>query len=234
MATIAIRETPLLRFLLRRADDSLILGHRLSEWCGHAPAMEEDMALANIALDLIGQARTLYSYAAEVEGGGHTEDDFAYLRDERAYQNLLLVEQPNGDYAETIARQLFHAAFMDPYWRASVSSRDATLAARLTFADSLLHLDPTARGIEDEERYERARQLVERTLVVIEPCVEQGPAALTDSARALLADSTASVEDADADHLTTVANNLWTTYASTCRAYEGDSVLHFLHARLSQ
>ncbi|MFG1342405.1 1,2-phenylacetyl-CoA epoxidase subunit PaaC [Xanthobacter autotrophicus] len=131
MATtsITVRETPLVRYLLRRADDALILGHRLSEWCGHAPTMEEEMALANMGLDLLGQARSLYTYAAEVEGAGRTEDDFAYLRGEPAYGNLLLVEQPNGDFAQTMARQLFYSAFIDPYWRALMASPDATLSA---------------------------------------------------------------------------------------------------------
>ncbi|MCG5235766.1 1,2-phenylacetyl-CoA epoxidase subunit PaaC [Xanthobacter oligotrophicus] len=131
MATtsITVRETPLVRYLLRRADDALILGHRLSQWCGHAPTMEEEMALANMGLDLLGQARSLYTYAAEVEGQGRTEDDFAYLRGERSYGNLLLVEQPNGDFAQTMARQLFYSAFIDPYWRALMASPDATLSA---------------------------------------------------------------------------------------------------------
>jgi ring-1,2-phenylacetyl-CoA epoxidase subunit PaaC len=128
-ASISVSETPLVLYTLRRADDALILGHRLSEWCGYAPAMEEDMALSNIALDLIGQARELYAYAAEVEGRGNDEDKFAYLRDVRQYRNLLLLEQPNGDFARTIVRQLFYSAFADPYWRAMMASDDATLAA---------------------------------------------------------------------------------------------------------
>jgi ring-1,2-phenylacetyl-CoA epoxidase subunit PaaC len=128
-ASIEISETPLVLYALRRADDALILGHRLSEWCGHAPMLEEDMALANIGLDLLGQARELYSYAAKVEGGGNDEDSFAYLRDVRQYRNLLLLEQPNGDFARTIVRQFFYSAFADPYWRAMVQSEDATLEA---------------------------------------------------------------------------------------------------------
>src|ERR1700745_2596341 len=127
--SIKVSETPLVLYTLRRADDALILGHRLSEWCGHAPALEEDMALANIALDLLGQARSLYSYAAEVEGGGHAEDKFAYLRDIRQYRNLLLTEQPNGDFAHTLVRQFFYSAFADLYWRAMMKSSDPTLAA---------------------------------------------------------------------------------------------------------
>src|SRR5436309_10506206 len=129
VASIQVSETPLVLYTLRRADDALILGHRLSEWCGHAPMLEEDMALANMGLDLLGQARELYSYAAEVEGRGNNEDTFAYLRDVRQYRNLLLLEQPNGDFARTIVRQFFYAAFADLYWRGMMHSRDATLAA---------------------------------------------------------------------------------------------------------
>ena len=129
VASITVSETPLVLYVLRRADDALILGHRLSEWCGHAPAMEEDMALANMGLDLLGQARELYSYAAKVEGKDNDEDKFAYLRDVRQYRNLLLLEQPNGDFARTMVRQFFYSAFADLYWRAMVKSGDATLAA---------------------------------------------------------------------------------------------------------
>src|SRR5712664_2350493 len=128
-ASIQVSETPLVLYALRRADDALILGHRLSEWCGHAPMLEEDMALANMGLDLLGQARELYSYAAKVEGNGNDEDKFAYLRDVRQYRNLLLLEQPNGDFARTMVRQLFYAAFADLYWRAMMRSGDTTLAA---------------------------------------------------------------------------------------------------------
>jgi ring-1,2-phenylacetyl-CoA epoxidase subunit PaaC len=129
VASISVTETPLVLYALRRADDALILGHRLSEWCGHAPMLEEDMALANMGLDLLGQARELYSYAAKVEGKGNDEDKFAYLRDVRQYRNLLLVEQPNGDFARTMVRQFFYSVFADLYWRAMTKSDDATLAA---------------------------------------------------------------------------------------------------------
>jgi ring-1,2-phenylacetyl-CoA epoxidase subunit PaaC len=120
---------PLALYTLRRADDALVLGHRLSEWCGHAPTLEEDMALANIGLDLLGQARALYTYAAELEGAGRDEDQLAYLRDAPQYRNLLLLEQPNGDFARTIVRQFFYSAFADPFWRAMTGSTDPTLAA---------------------------------------------------------------------------------------------------------
>ncbi|MEM7268491.1 MAG: 1,2-phenylacetyl-CoA epoxidase subunit PaaC [Pseudomonadota bacterium] len=114
--------------LIRLADDHLILGHRLSEWCGHAPMLEEDLALPNIGLDLLGQARALYTYAGEVEGEGRDEDDFAYRRIEREYRNLLLVERPNGDFGQTMLRQLYYSAFMEPFWREAQGSSDETIA----------------------------------------------------------------------------------------------------------
>ena len=129
VSNIQVSETPLVLYTLRRADDALVLGHRLSEWCGHGPMLEEDMALANMGLDLLGQARELYSYAAKAEGCDNNEDKFAYLRDVRQYRNLLLLEQPNGDFAGTMVRQFFYSAFADLYWRAMIKSRDETLAA---------------------------------------------------------------------------------------------------------
>jgi len=114
--------------LIALADDALILGHRLSEWTGHAPLLEEELALGNLALDLIGTARRLYRYAGAREGKGRDEDQFAYLRDAPQYRNLLLVEQPNGDFAMTIARQFLYAAYAAPFWRHQAQSPDATLA----------------------------------------------------------------------------------------------------------
>lgn len=122
-------DLPLFCYTLRLADNALVLGHRLSEWCGHAPVLEEDLALANMALDLIGQARSFYSYAGEIEGRGRDEDALAYLRDAREFRNVLLVEQPNGDFALTIVRQLFFAAFARPHFEQLARSDDATLAA---------------------------------------------------------------------------------------------------------
>jgi ring-1,2-phenylacetyl-CoA epoxidase subunit PaaC len=115
--------------VLRLADDALILGHRLGAWCGRAPTLEEELALANIALDLLGQARALYACAGEVEGKGRDEDRLAYGREAGEYRNLLLVELPNGDFAFTILRQLLHAALMAPFWERLQASRDGTLAA---------------------------------------------------------------------------------------------------------
>jgi ring-1,2-phenylacetyl-CoA epoxidase subunit PaaC len=125
--SITLVETPLVLHLLRRADDALILGHRLSEWTGHAPTLEEELALANIALDLIGQARLLYAHAGSLTG--HGEDQLAYLRDAGAWRNLLLVELTNGDFAQTILRVVLFSAFMEPCWQATKHSTDATLAA---------------------------------------------------------------------------------------------------------
>ena len=128
-ASIQVAETPLVLFTLARADDALILAHRLSEWCGHGPTPEEDIALANLGLDLLGQARSLYTYAAEAEGQGRAEDHFAYLRDERQFRNLLLVEQPSGCFGQTIVRQFLYAAYADPWWRAMCRSGDPALGA---------------------------------------------------------------------------------------------------------
>lgn len=119
----------LFTYTLRLADNALILGHRLSEWIGHAPLLEEELALGNVALDLIGEARALYAYAGAIEGKGRDEDQLAYRRDAGEFHNILLVEQPNGDFAVTIARQFLYSAFMHPFWRALAQSTDATLAA---------------------------------------------------------------------------------------------------------
>lgn len=127
------RETPAARpmfeFVARLADDRLVLGHRLSEWCGHAPILEEDIALANVALDLIGQASSLLALAGRIEARGRDEDALAYFRDEREFRNCLLVEQPNGDFAETIARQFLFDAWSVLYLDALARCGHADLAA---------------------------------------------------------------------------------------------------------
>jgi ring-1,2-phenylacetyl-CoA epoxidase subunit PaaC len=120
--------TALFQYVVALADDALVLGHRLSEWSGQGPMLEEDIALSNLALDLIGQARLLYAYAGEIEGQGRDEDVLAYRRDEHDFANLLLVEQPNGDFAATMVRQLIYAAFMHPFFAALAGSRDVRLA----------------------------------------------------------------------------------------------------------
>src|SRR5215213_10951653 len=97
-------DNTLLQYVLHLADDALILGHRNSEWTGHGPILEQDIAISNIALDLIGQSRNFYQYAAQVKGGGTTEDDLAYLRDAEEFKNILLAELPDGDWAKTILK----------------------------------------------------------------------------------------------------------------------------------
>lgn len=121
-------EKQLFNYLLRLADSSLILGHRLSEWCGHGPVLEEDIALTNISLDFVGRANSLYEYAATVEGKRRTADDLAYLRSEREFYNNLLAEQPNGDYAQTILRQYLTDAFEIHFYEELSKSKDETLA----------------------------------------------------------------------------------------------------------
>jgi ring-1,2-phenylacetyl-CoA epoxidase subunit PaaC len=119
----------LLRYVLRLGDLSLILGQRLGEWIGHAPALEEDLGLANVALDLIGQARMLLSYAGEIEGLGRDENQIAFLRQHGEYVNAVLAEQPNGDFGQTIVRQVLIDAFQLELYERLSSSSDERLAA---------------------------------------------------------------------------------------------------------
>ena len=138
----------LIDYTLHLADNSLILGQRNAEWCGHGPVLEQDIAITNISLDLIGQARNFYQYAAELIsdskisevskapsplekgfGGGFTEDTLAYLRKEREFKNLLVVEQPNGDWAQTILRQFFFSQFQYLLFEELQNSSDKQLAA---------------------------------------------------------------------------------------------------------
>ena len=115
-------------YVLRHGDDSLIMAQRLSEWISRGPELEEDLALANVALDHLGVAQHLLRYAAQVDGAGRTDDDLAFLRSERGYTNLLLVEQPNGDFAQTMAKLLFFDTYQLLLWEALSASGDETLA----------------------------------------------------------------------------------------------------------
>lgn len=124
-----ISSSNLLNYVVRLGDDALVLGHRLSEWTSHGPFLEEDIALSNIALDYIGRARFLYGYAAELKGDGAEEDDFAYLRDERQFQNHLIHELPIGDFAFTMTRQFFVDQFNYYYFTQLTHSTDTGLAA---------------------------------------------------------------------------------------------------------
>jgi ring-1,2-phenylacetyl-CoA epoxidase subunit PaaC len=116
-------------YVLQLADDALILGHRNSEWCGHVPALEQDIAITNISLDLIGQARYFYQYAARLQGGDTTEDTLAYRRDARQYTNHLVCEQPNGDWGRTILRQFIVSNYQQELYNALLQSSDAEIAA---------------------------------------------------------------------------------------------------------
>jgi ring-1,2-phenylacetyl-CoA epoxidase subunit PaaC len=116
------------RYLVRLADNALVLGHRLTEWSSRAPTLEEDIALSNIALDLIGQARSLYGHAVTIGGDGRDADQLAFLRDAHEFLNVQLVERPNGDFAATMARQLCYSAFAVPLWGGLTQSSDGELA----------------------------------------------------------------------------------------------------------
>lgn len=129
-------------YLLGLGDNCLILGQRLSAWCGHGPALEEDIAVTNVALDLIGQARLWFGYAGEAEGRGRDEDKLAFLRDAHEFRNVLLVEQPNGDYAGTLARQFYFDAWHYFLLRELAGSADPRIAeiARKSLKEVSYHL----------------------------------------------------------------------------------------------
>lgn len=119
----------LIDYTLYLADNTLILGQRNGEWCGHGPVLEQDIAITNITLDLVGQARSLYQYAAQLRADGSTEDSLAYLRTEREFKNCLLVEQPKGDWAQTILRQFFFSNYQYYLYQYLQNQADTTLAA---------------------------------------------------------------------------------------------------------
>ena len=157
----------LFQYLLRLGDDRLVLGHRLSEWCGHGPILEEDIALANIALDLIGQATLLLKLAGETEGKGRSEDDLAYFRDAIDYRNVHLVELPKDDYAFTIVRQFFFDVFNYHVVEQLQSSSNHTLAgiASKGFKESRYHVRHSSEwvirfGDGTEESHDRAQKAV--------------------------------------------------------------------------
>lgn len=133
-------------FLLRVGDTTLILGHRDSEWCGHSPALEEDIALANVALDLIGQTQLWLGLAAEVEGKGRTADDLAYLRDAWDFRNLLLVERPNGDFGNTLMRHFLFDVFHLELLKALTTSADPRVGeiAAKAVKEVAYHVDRTS------------------------------------------------------------------------------------------
>jgi ring-1,2-phenylacetyl-CoA epoxidase subunit PaaC len=154
--------------LLAHADDNLVLAQRLGEWISTAPELEEDIALGNIALDHLGVARALYTHAGEVEGRGRTEDDLAMSRSEREFTNVLLVEQPNGDFAHTMVRALFFDAYQVELWADLLDCDDPTLAgiAARAFKEARYHLRHSSSwvvrlGDGTEESHRRAQQAVD-------------------------------------------------------------------------
>ena len=156
-------------YVLRLGDNALILGQRLSEWCGHSPFVEEDVAMANTALDHIGRARMLLAHAGEIEGKGQSEDDLAYKRYERDYKNFLITELPIGDFAFTIVRQFLMDAYHYFLYDGLKTSADETLAAIAAKAvkESRYHLRRSSQwlcklGDGTEESHLRAQQAVDR------------------------------------------------------------------------
>lgn len=127
-SSIEVKADPAVQYLLRIGDACLIHGQRIAEWCGHAPVLEEDIAMSNMALDLIGQARAVLKHAGDLEGVGHDEDQLAFLRDERAYLNPTLVELPRGDFAFTVLRNAVMATFFKLLWEGLTGSTDEVLA----------------------------------------------------------------------------------------------------------
>ena len=157
---------PRFEYLLQLGDNALVLSHRLSEWCGHGPVLEEDLALTNVALDLIGQTQFWLGYAGELEGRGRDADALAYRRDVWDFRNVLLVEQPNGDYAQTIARQFYFDAWHILALSALTGSTDPRIAevAAKALKEVKYHLDRSAMWVvtlgdgtdESHERMQRA------------------------------------------------------------------------------
>ncbi|MDE2296091.1 MAG: phenylacetate-CoA oxygenase subunit PaaC [Gammaproteobacteria bacterium] len=158
-----------LEYVLRLGDTALVLAQRLGEWIGHAPAIEEDLGLANTALDLLGQARLLLAYAGEIEGRGRGEDDLAFLREESAFRNATLAEMPNGDFGDTIVRQLLLDAYQVPLYERLSASRDPRLAeiAAKALKESRYHLRYSSGwvvrlGDGTEESHARVQASLER------------------------------------------------------------------------
>ena len=209
-------------YVLRLGDDALVLAQRLCEWAARSPQLEEDVALMNLALDLLGQSRSLLTLAGEREGAGRDEDDLAFLRDEPDFVNAQLMEVPNGDFGQTMARQLLVSAYALPLWQALSSSADADLAgiAGKAVKEAAYHLDHARSwvvrlGDGTEESHRRAQagldavwpyafelfEVDELVARLAERGVAADPAALQPVWRAtvedVLAEATLSVPDTD-------------------------------------
>jgi ring-1,2-phenylacetyl-CoA epoxidase subunit PaaC len=168
MASHVLRPTSYVLSLLGHADDNMVLAQRLGEWISRAPDLEEDIAMGNIALDHLGVARALYGHAGEIEGKARTEDDYAMLRAERDFLNVLLVEQPNGDFAKTMMRGLFFDAYQVELWEDLSGSEDLTLAgiAARALKEARYHLLHTSTwvarlGDGTEESHRRSQSAIE-------------------------------------------------------------------------
>ncbi|MBY8871914.1 phenylacetate-CoA oxygenase subunit PaaC [Micromonospora sp. PLK6-60] len=188
-------------FALGLGDDALIAAQRLGEWTSRAPEMEEDIALANIALDQLGAARLLLTYAGELEGAGRDEDALAYLRDDRQFRNCLLVELPNGDFAVTMAKLFFLSAYQLPLYAALAGCADERLAAIGAKArkESAYHLDHAALWVKrlgdgTEESHRRMQAAVDEVWPYVHELFAADPAAPVDPAT-LRADFDATVAD---------------------------------------
>lgn len=156
-------------YALRLGDDSLILGHRLSEWCAHGPILEEDIALTNISLDLVGQATSFLEYASELDEDNKTADDLAFLRYERDFKNVLLVEQPNGDFGQTIVRSFLFDVFHKLLFEKLTKSSDAQIAAiaEKSLKEVIYHLRHSSEwmirlGDGTEESHERVQKSLDK------------------------------------------------------------------------
>jgi ring-1,2-phenylacetyl-CoA epoxidase subunit PaaC len=166
-------------WLIRLGDSALILGHRLSEWSSRAPTLEEDIALSNLALDLIGQTRAFYQRALEMEGLGRSEDDLAFGRLEHQFRNLLIVEQPNGNFADTIVRHLLFSAFAMPLYETLAGSTDETVAgiAGRAFNEMRYHVRHAGEwlvrlGDGTEESHAKAQAALDRLWPYVEEMFE--------------------------------------------------------------
>lgn len=180
----------LFNYLLWLGDNNLILGHRLSEWCGHGPILEEDIALSNIALDLIGASRLYLSYAGELEGKGRTEDDLAYLRDVMDYKNAMLLEQPNGDFGNTMIRQFLFTAFNFHLQTALLTSSNEQLRAiaEKTLKETTYHLRHCSdwiirMGDGTEESHQRVQDAINQLWMFTDELFEN-----TEEDKTLIAD----------------------------------------------
>lgn len=158
----------LLKYTLQLADDVMILGHRVSEWTGHGPVLEQDIALTNIALDLVGEARNLYQYAAQIEGKGKTEDDYPYKRDVLDWTNVLLVELKNQDFAHTIVRQFLFDTYHYYHLEALQQSKDEQLSyiAAKSVKEARYHLQHSSEwmirlGDGTEESHRRMQEALD-------------------------------------------------------------------------